>query len=341
MAGLRKLKGRWYIRIYLPGGKEKLIPTKTGDRKQAEARKRQIEQKEFLVRARLASDIDRTATRLSEAVEDYLRECRTRLRGSTIKSYRLALADLKTCWGDIDVRAITPKHLSAIREYLTARVNPTTVNIRLRSVRAFLNWLVQTEKIDRVPGKVSLVKIDQELPKFFTPDELDTIFAKVNDPRLKAVFHLLAETGLRRSELFNCTLEGDYLHLRETKGRRERLVRIPPDLIPDFSLATENPYHPDFISHAFTSAVKEARISPDGRSLHSLRHTFALREYARTKDIYYVKGLLGHSSVTVTEIYMRFPERYLEQVFGNEKQEPVAQAIQDAQEAGSNLAIQA
>ena len=116
---------------------------------------------------------------------------------------------------------------------------------------------------------------------------------------------------------------------------------FPPDLIPDFILATENPYHPDFISHAFTKTVKDDGINPNGRSLHSRRHTFALREYVQTKDIYYVKGLLGHSSVTVTEIYMRFPEKYLEQVFGNGKQEPVAQAIQDVQEAGSNLAFQA
>ena len=122
--------------------------------------------------------------------------------------------------------------------------------------------------------------------------------------------------GVRRNELFKCSLEGSYLHLRETKGRRERLVRIPPDRIPDFILATEHPYHPDFISHAFTRAMREAKISPNGRSLHSLRHTFALREYYRTGDIYYVKGLLGHSAVATTERYLKFPDGYLEGIFG-------------------------
>lgn len=144
-------------------------------------------------------------------------------------------------------------------------------------------------------------------------------------------FRLLAESGLRRTELFKCTLENDYLHLRETKGRRERLVRIPLDLIPDFPLATGSPYHPDFISHAFTKAVRNAGFRPNGRSLHSLRHTFALREYYRTKDIYIVKGLLGHSSVVVTEITMRFPDKYLEQVLGDSERESVAQAIKDVQ----------
>ena len=241
----------------------------------------------------------------------------------------------------MDLRQITQTHITGIRNHLSPQMNPTSTNIHLRAIRTFLNWLVESERIDRVPGKFSLVKVDKELPRFFTPSEIDKIFAQVTDSKLKAVFLLLSETGLRRNELFKCSLKGNYLHLRETKGRRDRLVRIPPDLIPDFILATENPYHPDFISHAFTRAVKEAGIDPSGRSLHSLRHTFALREYYRTKDIYLVKGLLGHSSVTVTEIYMQFPEEYLEQAFGDSVREPVAQAIKDAQGAGSNLAFQA
>ena len=121
-------------------------------------------------------------------------------RAFTTSSYRLVLAGLKCCWGDIDVRVITPKHRSTLREYLSARVNPTTTNIRLRSIRAFLNWQVSCEKIDHIPGKVSLVTIDQRLPKFFTPAGMERIFAQANDPRLKAVFRLLPETGLRGIE---------------------------------------------------------------------------------------------------------------------------------------------
>ena len=45
MAGLRKLRGKYYVRVFMPGGKEKLLPTKTGDRKRAEAFKRQVEER--------------------------------------------------------------------------------------------------------------------------------------------------------------------------------------------------------------------------------------------------------------------------------------------------------
>ena len=94
-----------------------------------------------------------------------------------------------------------------MRAYLSSRVNPTTANIRLRSIRAFLNWLVSTEKIERLPGKLSLVKVDEALPKFFTPEELAKILDEVSDPKLKAAFKVLAGTGMHRSELFHCELK--------------------------------------------------------------------------------------------------------------------------------------
>lgn len=316
MAGMRKLKGKWYIRVYLGNGKEKLLPTKTGDKKQAEVYRRQIENREFLVRSRLAEKVSYTSDRLSEVIGAYMKDCRARLRRSTCDSYQLALDNLMACWGDIQIDRITPEHLSSFRQYLSARLNPTATNIRLRSVRAFLNWMVTNGKLERLPAKIVLLKTDEALPKFFAPDELNRIFSKVKDAKMKATLRVLAGTGLRRSELYRCSLENGYLHLRQTKGRKDRLVALPPDLIPDFLLATDNPYQPNTVTHAFARAIRNAGVEPKGRSLHSLRHTFALQEYYRTGDIYYVKGLLGHSAVSVTERYLQFPQEYLERVFG-------------------------
>ena len=51
------------------------------------------------------------------------------------------------------------------------------------------------------------------------------------------------------------------------------------------------------------------------KHLHSIRHTFAVRRYLQTRDIYRVKQELGHSSVTTTEIYAKFSLRRLEMDF--------------------------
>ena len=317
MAGMRKLKGRWYIRVFLEDGREKLLPTRTGDKKRAEALKRQIEEKEFLVRARLAEQIERGSCQLHDLADEFLAECKTRLRPSTVDSYTVSLENLKGCWGNLDLRQLTARHLSSVREYLSTRVNPTTANIRLRSIRAFLNWLVSTEKIERLPGKLALVKVDEALPKFFTPEELAKILDQITDPKLKAAFKVLAGTGMRRSELFHCELKDGYLHLHQTKGRRDRLVALPPALVEEYLLATEHPYRPNTLTQAFTKAIRTAGVQQKGRSLHSLRHTFTLQEYFRTGDIYFVKQALGHSHVTITERYLKFPIDYLQQVFGD------------------------
>lgn len=54
-----------------------------------------------------------------------------------------------------------------------------------------------------------------------------------------------------------------------------------------------------------------ARISslmPPGWSMHSLRHRFATRAYAATRDVYSVQGLLGHASPTTTLVYVQIPD---------------------------------
>ena len=139
---------------------------------------------------------------------------------------------------------------------------------------------------------------------------------------------LTAETRLRRSELFQRTLEENNLHLHHTKGWRNRLVPLKPLLIPLFLLATDWPYEQDSISKAFRAAMNSAGIEKRGRTLHWLRHTDALREYYRTGDIYFVKQSLGHSNVVVTEKYLRYPLEYLKQVFGDSvKRQSAAQLL--------------
>lgn len=68
------------------------------------------------------------------------------------------------------------------------------------------------------------------------------------------------------------------------------------------------------ITTAFTKAFKLAGITGK-RSLHSLRHTYALRMLVELGEIHLVQKLLGHSTVTVTEIYTKFPMNYLKQIF--------------------------
>ena len=66
------------------------------------------------------------------------------------------------------------------------------------------------------------------------------------------------------------------------------------------------------LSKTFLKAMREIDGDETRYHLHCLRHTFAVRRYLQTRDIYRVKQELGHQSVTTTEIYAKFSLRRLE-----------------------------
>ena len=81
----------------------------------------------------------------------------------------------------------------------------------------------------------------------------------------------------------------------------------------DYDIAKKYDLSPSRISHIFSDTCNKAGLK--GKTLHCLRHTFALRKLMETNNISLVKELLGHSSVQVTEIYTQFPKSYLMQIF--------------------------
>lgn len=277
MAGMRKINGKWYIRLYLPGGKEKLLGTGTANEKVAKAFKRRIEEREFLVKAKLVEDMNMSSTSLFDTIGEYLKDCSSRVKKRTLSNYELALRNLKDCWGNIDLSQISAAHFTGIREYFGSQVGPTTMKIRLIDIRTFLNWLVSTGKLERLPGKFIVPKPDEELAKFFTPEEIKKIFIHIIDPKMRAYIRILAETGLRRSEILGATFVNGFLHLHKTKGRRERLVELPDELHKDFHLAINNHYAPNSITRAFRVARIRAGIPRAGRSLHCLRYVRSSR----------------------------------------------------------------
>ena len=69
------------------------------------------------------------------------------------------------------------------------------------------------------------------------------------------------------------------------------------------------------LSKTFLKALREIDGEETKFHFHCLRHTFAVRRYLQTRDIYQVKQEMGHSSVTTTEIYAKFSLRRLEMDF--------------------------
>ena len=316
MAGLRLLKGKYYIRVWTDG-KEKLLPTGTANRRDAERQKAKIERQELEIKQKIRDEIDEVKNRLTirAGIDYFLKNvgAERNITESTVKSYRLAINDFIGALGRlVYFNSIQRSNYSELLAYLQRRYNPTTVNIRLRGIRAMLNYLTDKGLI-QLPFHVKQIKTDRQLPKFITPEEMDRIYSVVDDPKLAATFRVYETTGMRLSELFHSKLDGDFIKVEQSKGRKERIIPIPVDRIADYQLAVSDPYSVFHISRKFSEYSKQAGLS--GKTIHALRHTFALRKLIETNNISLVKELLGHSSVTVTEIYTAFPKDFLAQVF--------------------------
>ena len=145
------------------------------------------------------------------------------------------------------------------------------------------------------------------------------------DDNYKTAFSFYRDTGCRRSEPFLGELHGDWLLIGgdETKQRMDKglsLNHINLERITEMRAFLES-YKGTLdswignLSKTFLKAMREIDGQDTKYHLHCLRHTFAVRRYLQTRDIYLVKQELGHSSVVTTEIYAKFSLRRLEADF--------------------------
>jgi|TARA_Y100000310_G_scaffold21023_1_gene20346 integrase len=351
MAGLRKLKGNYYARVWIPRDsmrpREILVSLRTKMRSQAGKRLREVskDESEFMERylsgERLRfwweTETQKTEVQrynLTEAVDNYLRSREAdRLRKSTLDIYKLALNGFqKAVNPSLVVRSIRASHIEKFKRHLQQSVSVVTANMRLRAVKTFLRWLEERGKIDSVPP-IRQLNTGKPLPIYLSNADFAEVLKAVSkitfkDKRDKShyqkAFHFYRETGCRLSEPFNAVLQGNWLIIEaeSAKTHQTREVFLTPELLSivnemrnrfeQFNGKSRN----DFIKRYSKVFKKACRIaSVEGKKFHSLRHTFAVRRYLETRDIYQVAKELGHSSVTTTENYAQFSFRRLQQDF--------------------------
>ena len=318
---LRKIRGFFYIRERNPGQKEKITSTRTRSRKEAEIALERYNQEREARENGYQGDYSGMSPTLRQTSDLFLEDCtRNGLRQETLRSYTFSLDNFSRVFPySLQVSYLSNEVIRQFTDHLKhsgikGKRAATSVNVNLRSVRVFLNWLYERRFISH-KIKIKQIKVNQKKLKILTPDELKKIYNLIDDQKLLATFRVYEHTGMRLGELHTCEKEGKYIRIiaETAKGRSERIVPLPDEIRDDFELATTNPYLPNRITKQFTKYRKLACVA-EGKSLHSLRHTFAARTLISQKNPYLVKTLLGHKSITTTEIYLQFPEGYLKDI---------------------------
>ena len=264
------------------------------------------------------------------------------LSDNTVSAYKKDLNQLAQ-FIELSPADITAKHISAYLQHLHAiRYSPRSQGRVLSALRGFFNWLIDEEQRTEHPvvlfenprtgRKLPVVLSVQEVVLLLDAIPMNQDFAT----RDRAIIELLYACGLRVSEA--CNLKRSLLRLDEGyiivtgKGNKQRLVPIHNEAIKHLELYLEyerpqqkfQPKHSDtvFLSNrgaalsrqsiflkikkfASAAGIKKV-ISP-----HTMRHSFATHLMERGADLRIVQQLLGHESITTTEIYTHISAQQL------------------------------
>ncbi|MDR3188750.1 MAG: site-specific tyrosine recombinase XerD, partial [Prevotellaceae bacterium] len=284
-----------------------------------------------------------------ETISDFLAYLRLErsLSEKTLTAYQTDVRKLREyAEGELGLQPqeVTQAHVEQLLSHLYDRGLSARSQARVLSgVKAFFKYLLLDEVVSANPTQqVAAPKQGRTLPQALTVDEVERIIAAVDlskpeGHRNKAIIELLYSCGLRVSELVNLRFSGMYLDkgfLRIVgKGNKERLVPIGGKAVKALQLylagrraETEQRSANDVVflnrRGAQLTTVMVFLITKDLAakagiaktiSPHTFRHSFATHLVEGGADLRAVQEMLGHESITTTEIYTHLDREYLRQ----------------------------
>ncbi|XFA98562.1 tyrosine recombinase XerC [Candidatus Izemoplasma sp. B36] len=271
---------------------------------------------------------------------------------STIVSYTNDINNLISFLKNEDLGELINISNRIAKFYVTHLYNqytPKSILRKISAVRSFYDFLIEEEMVKENPFEfVVLPKVPRKLPKFVYPREMNEFLDNIDTQkplgkRNKAIFELLYGCGLRADELINIKLNDiDYINktiLIHGKGQKERLVpvhEVALNTIQNYILnarpllAIKSLEGNDFvflnyrgtkISNRGVNLILDKELEHQASTLkispHSFRHSFATHLINNGVDLRVVQELLGHASLSTTQIYTKVSREKLKSEYIN------------------------
>jgi tyrosine recombinase XerD len=268
------------------------------------------------------------------------------LSNNTIEAYESDLLKLSGYLSDAHIsleKATTEILRDFIIEISSLGIHPRSQARILSSIKSFYHFLIYRDILDNDPTELlETPKIGLRLPEVLSLNEIDNIVAAIDlskseGQRNKAIIEVLYGSGLRVSELIGLQLSKLYLDegymLVEGKGSKQRLVPVSPQAIKqiglwkiDRNLLNVKKGNEDFVflnrrgskltRDMIFKIVKELAVLAGIRknvSPHTFRHSFATHLLENGANLRAIQQLLGHESITTTELYTHIDVHFLRQ----------------------------
>ena len=226
-------------------------------------------------------------------------------------------------------------------------ITSKTIARELASIKSFFKYLVQIDQIKDNPAHhVQTPKIEKKIPKFIQENKIEKLMNLPNKRSLigkrdHAILELFYATGIRLSELVGLNIgsvnSNENLLKVIGKGNKERIVPFgdkSKNAMQEYLKDRGHSWNADPITPLFTG-TREKRISvrtvqdrlckylqqilggKKGASPHTLRHTFGTHLLDNDADIRSIQELLGHSSISSTQIYTKVNPEKIKKIYKN------------------------
>lgn len=267
----------------------------------------------------------------ANSVEAYLRDVNKLTEFMTLNNYQFEPA------------LVPPSVISELMAYLNDLGLESTSQARtLSGLKTFYKYLLLEDVIDAAPTDlIEAPRLARKIPDVLSVDEVERILATIDlskpqGQRDRAILEVLYACGLRVSELINLKRSNLYFHEGYItvvgKGNKERLVPIGAEAMKHLQFYLEYvraklktmPQYEDFVflnnrgkplSRIWVFLViKEATLKAEIDKIvspHTFRHSFATHLIEGGADLKVVQDLLGHESITTTEVYTHLDTEYL------------------------------
>jgi Site-specific recombinase XerD len=214
----------------------------------------------------------------------------------------------------------------------TAQISPLTVKGYVQVIKGFFNWCLEEEIVTTNPAhRLKLPSLPSYMIPTFSHEQIVQMLevcdlTTVLGHRDRTIILVLLETGIRVSELCGLRIQDihdNYIRVLG-KGNKEREVGIAPAVSKQLwkyvnqyrkPVKSDDPYvfvnrnghrlTPSGIEQLLIDIKDRANITGVRVSAHTFRHTFARMYLEQGGEIYKLSRLMGHSSVEVTEQYLK------------------------------------
>lgn len=279
---------------------------------------------------------------LNNHISEYIEYCeyRKRLDSKTLKAYRIDLKQFETfCINlpDCFAKSSVDDFITSLHK----QYKPKTVKRKIASLKAFFHYMEYRELLTENPfSKIDIrfreaKLLPKTIPFHSIQTFLSTIYAQKelaeSEYQLRccirdiAVIELLFATGMRISEL--CSLKPSDIDLESNniliygKGARERIIQLSNQEVIAALVLYQETFKEDIeiCGYFFVNRLKHKLSDQSVRFMinhyvglagisqhitpHMFRHSFATLLLEQDVDIRYIQKMLGHSSISTTEIY--------------------------------------